>query len=242
MDRTAIFVAPLQSERTYARTAATLRSLGARFEPVFEEMVVSTRPERHDEWTVDAEVAHLERVRQRRGLAAVDLVGYSGGAAACLAYAAAHPELIRSLTLVEPPWIGNDVWSDEEARWRAAYQALAAVPDDAVWDEVWALLNTEAARKVPPLLVGRPLRDGFLLVWRGYSAAPLDRARLARIDAPVYLPVGGASAPRMRLQAERLAADFPRAEVEVLDGLGHFDIMIGGADRIAAGIARSWRP
>ena len=238
MNRTAIFVAPLFCEHRYKRVTARLESSNL----LFEDMAASKWPDRHDEWTLDSEVANLERARQASGQPTrVDLIGYSGGAAACLAYAAAHPELVKSLTLIEPPWIGNDVWSEEEAAWRAQYDAIADVPDHDVWDAIFALLNSEHATPVPAVMTGKMLRDAFMLVWRGYSAAPLDRRRLERIDVQVYLPVGGASAPRMLPQAECLARHFPNAEIEVLEGLGHFDILSAGAERIAAGISRSWK-
>jgi pimeloyl-ACP methyl ester carboxylesterase len=47
------------------------------------------------------------------------LVGYSGGGAASLPFAAGYPERLLSLALLEPAWTGNEgLGPEEQAVWR----------------------------------------------------------------------------------------------------------------------------
>ena len=47
------------------------------------------------------------------------LVGYSGGGAASVAFAAEHPQRLLSLALLEPAWMGtDDLGLEEEDVWR----------------------------------------------------------------------------------------------------------------------------
>lgn len=50
-----------------------------------------------------------------RGWETFHLVGYSGGGAAALAFAAKHPQRLQSLTLMEAAWAGNWDWSPARA-------------------------------------------------------------------------------------------------------------------------------
>lgn len=199
-------------------------------------------PSRWMDWTLDTEVAAIELLRQRAETNELDLVGYSGGGAVALAYAVAHPEVLTSLTLIEPPWIGNDVWSEEEAAFREAYERLADEPGDGFWEAVSGVLNGPGnpVPRRPPIGV-QDLKNAFLGVWRGYRAAPLDRSRLRHIGSPVYLPVGEGSAGRMRAQAQYLAACFPNAHMELYERASHFDLPIVGAKRLAEGLERLWQ-
>ncbi len=150
--------------------------------------------------------------------------------------------MLASLALIEPPWIGNDVWGEEEeAEFRAAYDGLADEPSDGFWEAVTSILNGPGAPVPPkPPMEADELKNAFLGVWRGYQEAPLDRSRLRQIGAPVYLPVGEASAGRMLAQAECLASCFPNALVETYEEAGHFDLPLVGAKRLAEGLSRLW--
>jgi pimeloyl-ACP methyl ester carboxylesterase len=63
-------------------------------------------------------------------LGAVHLVGYSGGGAAALAFAARHSERLANLAFLEPAWAGRwDLSPPEQALWRE-YDRLEALPPD----------------------------------------------------------------------------------------------------------------
>jgi pimeloyl-ACP methyl ester carboxylesterase len=242
--RLVLFIAPWECEVVFAGTVGALDG-PARHRPelAFKDMEFArfVDPSRWMDWTLDTEVAAIELLRQRVGTNELDLVGYSGGGAVGLAYAVAHPEVLASLTLIESPWIGNDVWSREEAVFREAYDGLAAEPGDGFWEAVTGILNGPRTPVPPrPRMEAEDLKNAFLGVWRGYQAAPLDRSRLGQIGSPVYLPVGEGSAPRMRAQAECLTSCFPNALVETYEGASHFDLPLVGAKRLAEGLNRLW--
>jgi pimeloyl-ACP methyl ester carboxylesterase len=60
------------------------------------------------DYTLEFEVAGILRCAEEVGFDRFHLVGYSGGGASSLAFAAAHPKRLRSLALLEPAWAGND--------------------------------------------------------------------------------------------------------------------------------------
>jgi non-heme chloroperoxidase len=64
---------------------------------------------------VDAD--DLAMLIQKLHLGPVHLVGHSYGGLAALLFATEHPQLVRSLTLSEPPVFS---WVEESARWRCA--------------------------------------------------------------------------------------------------------------------------
>jgi len=244
MSRRVLFIAPWMSEATFAGTAAALDSGTREFEPLFKDMECArfTDPSQWTDWTLDAEVKAIELLRQRSMIDELDLVGYSGGAAAALAYAADHPRRLASLTLIEPPWIGNDGWSEEESAFSEAYDRLADIPSDEFWEALAGVLNGPGTPAPPPPPVEPDdLKVAFLGVWRGYRATPLDRTKLRQMTSPAYLPVGEGSARRMRAQAECLAQFLPDARIEVFGGASHFDIPLVGAEQLAAGLSRLWK-
>lgn len=245
MPRQVLFLSPLAAEVVFAGAVAALdAATPQRVGPIFKDMECArfADPSQWADWTLDTEVAAIESLRGGSATDRLDFVGYSGGAAAGLAYAAAHPEVLASLTLIEPPWIGNDVWSDEEAAFRKAYDELADVPGEDVWRGISNLLNAPST-PVPPAPPVDPedLRTNFMGVWRGYRGAPLNRDLLQRLDLPVYLPVGDGSAARMHAQAECLASCFPNARMETYEGANHFNLPHVQAERLANGLERLWK-
>src|SRR5262245_35180460 len=74
--------------------------------------------------TLADEVAGVCRAADEHGLASFHVLGYSAGAVVAVALRAAHPERVKTLALIEPPWIGNDT---ESAEAKALHEALDQV-------------------------------------------------------------------------------------------------------------------
>lgn len=236
LKRQIIFVAPEGAPELFKRAVS---ALGEEISPAFKNMELLPAGQPVEDWTLDGEAQALLALAE--GLATFDLVGYSGGAAVSLAFAVVHPARLRSLTLIEPPWIGNDIWSDEERRFVDGFDALIGFPPPESVAAFFELFAPGAKVPVPPdeKRVAR-MAEVLRMVWLGYRARPLDRRLLAEINVPVYLPVGGRSTPRMRAQAELLADIFPQARVEVLAEQHHFDLLHRAAAEFAKGLVTTW--
>jgi pimeloyl-ACP methyl ester carboxylesterase len=186
-------------------------------------------------WSIGEEVEAITRVADAGST--WDLVGYSGGAAICLAFAAANLGRVGSLTLIEPPWIGNDPWSVEQVAFAAAFDRL-------IWKEDHAchvgFFDLFAPGTAPPALNDTAALERIIkavrTVWRGYSGTPLDRDALTQFRGPVLLPFGDRSAPRMAKQAQFLSKMFSNADILEIAGAHHFNILTVGARAIAEGI------
>src|SRR5262245_64069861 len=70
------------------------------------------------DFTLDVEVAGILRCAKEVGFDRFHVVGYSAGGASSLAFAAAYPNRLKSLALLEPAWAGNrDLSPEGEAVW-----------------------------------------------------------------------------------------------------------------------------
>src|SRR5262249_57381885 len=87
---------------------ALLESLGDDVEAVTKELELYAGQAPPPDYSLDHEIDGILRTAQDAGSERFHLVGYSGGGASSLAFAAAHPERLASLALLEPAWIGND--------------------------------------------------------------------------------------------------------------------------------------
>src|SRR3970040_1798561 len=78
-------------------------------------------------WGLSFEVEEICRAADAARFGTFHLVGYSGGGAISLAFTLAHGDRLRSLTLIEPAWIGNSGWTPEEVRYWAEADRISAL-------------------------------------------------------------------------------------------------------------------
>lgn len=213
------------------------------YDKVLEELAGEARPILHDleiyrgdappaDYAVELEVGAIGRAADDAGVARFHLIGYSAGADFALAYAAVEGQRLRSLTLIEPDWIGNDDWAPGEPARRLAMERALGLPTIEEKMGAYMLLFSVPGTQ-PPMPLGPPggprppwmSKRPAALVPMNLSLlhAPLDRDRLRALGCPVYLPVGGQTHPRFRAIADLLAATFPKATVEVYEERSHFD-------------------
>src|SRR6266849_719989 len=86
---------------------ALLEALDDDVEAIAKELEVYAGPEPPPGYTLDHEIDGVLRAADEAGFERFHLVGYSGGGASSLAFAAKHPERLLSLALLEPAWMGN---------------------------------------------------------------------------------------------------------------------------------------
>ncbi len=156
----------------------------------------------------------------------VHLVGHGQGAIAALELARRRPELVTSLTLIEPDALtlldgeadGEAILGREEARnafraaSEAAYKGLAdralTLYLDARWGDGWSetLPRPRAAAVRRNLLALSPSLDAL----DRYRILPED---VARIQVPTRVLAAATSAAPLRLIAQRLGEWLPRGRV-----------------------------
>lgn len=231
-----------------ALIAALHDRFGDEVEAVAKDLEVYRTPEPPADYSLDLEIAGVLGEADTRGWDTFHLVGYSGGGAAALAFAAKHPQRLRSLALLEPAWAGN--WGRSQAHtelWRK-YAALRDLPPD----EFMARFVSLGVR--PGVAAGPPVNNGPEPPWmakrpagirafmRTFETYDLDREALAQFRQPVYFALGSLSNPDDYGEtAERLSKVFPDFHLEVFEGRHHFDPphRVEPA-RLAASLHRLW--
>jgi pimeloyl-ACP methyl ester carboxylesterase len=199
-------------------------------------------------WSLDTEVEGVLREADARGWQTFHLVGYSGGGAAALAFAAKHPERLQSLALLEPAWAGNWDWSHGYTEHRKKYQELEALPPEQFMTAFMrlqvkpdAVLPPQEQTPPPPWMARRPA--GIRALLETFKDYDLDRSRLAAFSKPVFFALGGLSHPdEYGEMATRLArVFFPDFHLEVFPRRHHFDPPHRvEPERLAEGLRRHW--
>ena len=223
-------------------------ALGSVTEAVVKELEVYATPEAPLDYTLDLEVGGVLRDADVRGWQRFHLVGYSGGGAAALAFAARHPGRLASLALLEPAWAGCwDLSPAEQALWRE-YDRLQALPPDQFM-RAFMRLNVKPGVALPPPPPGDPppwmakRPGGIRAFMKTFETYELDRDALIRLDRPVYFALGGLSNPdQFGAVATRLSRVFPDFELEVFEERHHFDPPHRiEPERLAASLRALWR-
>jgi pimeloyl-ACP methyl ester carboxylesterase len=208
---------------------ALVEALGADAEAVLKELEVYREGEPPPRYSLDDEAVGVLREADERGWSRFHLVGYSGGGAAALAFAARFPDRLWSLALLEPAWAGRwDLSPTEQALWDS-YDELEALPPDQFMGAFMRLgvkpgveLPSPPPGEAPPWMAKRPAGiRAFMLTFASYD---LDREALRRFRRPVYYALGGRSNPDQYGEiAERLGTVFSDFTLEVFAERHHFD-------------------
>jgi pimeloyl-ACP methyl ester carboxylesterase len=229
-------------EDTFAPLA---RELHGEVALVLKDREVYTRKPGED-LTLADEVAGVRLAADEHGLASFHLLGYSAGAVVAIAVTAAHPERVKTLALIEPPWIGNDtVRAEATALHDALDHVLTEVPLNQRMIQFRQAIMRPGESPAPlppgpvPVWASRRAAQGQVL-WRAIRTATLEKDRLRSFMAPVYVAVGTRSHPGFRATAEEVVSVFPHASLDVYDGADHFEIHTKYAARLAAGLRSLW--
>ena len=152
----------------------------------------------------------------------VHLFGFSAGATVALAAALTLGDAVRSVTVLEPAFIGDDDWDPVEAEWRSRQRDITALPPDQRIAPFRQLLMRSGLEPPPPretFVWGfrDDLLEGMLRGDSGFASADL-----AAITAPVLAIRGGHSHPRWAAVSRRLAEVCPDFRECVFPELHHF--------------------
>ncbi|WAH98836.1 alpha/beta fold hydrolase [Arthrobacter sp. MMS18-M83] len=208
---------------------ALIEALGPDVDAVAKDLELYDGDEPPPGWSLDTEIDGVLREAGARGWDTFHLLGYSGGGAASLAFAAKHPERLLSLTLLEPAWAGSWDWSPAHAQLWKEYEALDSLPP-AQFMAAFMRLGVKPDVVLPPPPEGGPppwmakRPAGIRAFLRDFKIYDLDRARLAAFNRPVFFVLGGLSNPDDYGEvAERLSTVFPDFRLEVFPDRHHFD-------------------
>jgi pimeloyl-ACP methyl ester carboxylesterase len=209
--------------------AALIDALGADVEAVAKELELYETPEPPADFGLELEVAGVLREADARGWERFHLVGYSGGGAASVVFAATRPERLASLALLEPAWAGNqDLSAAEQALW-IEQDRLGALPAEQFIPSFMRLavapgvpIPAPPSGDPPPWMVKRPA--GIRALTSAFKQSDLDPEALRRFDRPVYFALGALSNPDQYGEiARRLSGLFPDFELEVFEERHHLD-------------------
>jgi pimeloyl-ACP methyl ester carboxylesterase len=208
--------------------AALLGVLGDRVNAVAKDLELYSGDEPPPDYNLATEAQGILREADAHGLDRFHLVGYSGGGASSLAFAALNGKRLLSLALLEPAWAGNERTPAEEALWQR-FQELEPLPPDqfmAGFTELQLAPGVEPPPRPdgppPPWMAKRPA--GLSALIAAFDNGELDLDALRAFQKPVYFALGGRSNPDYFAQmAERLAAIFPNFTLEIFSERHHFD-------------------
>jgi pimeloyl-ACP methyl ester carboxylesterase len=208
---------------------ALLQALGDDADVIAKDLEVYAGPEPPPGYTLDHEIDGVLRAADNADFERFHLVGYSGGGASSLAFAAKHHERLLSLALLEPAWMGNeDLSLEERALWKE-FDRIATLPPEQMMP---AFVSIQLAPGVeppppppgppPPWMASRPA--GLRAFIATFRSSRLDLDRLRAFTQPVYFALGGRSNPDYyRRMAERASTIFPDFTLEVFEDRHHFD-------------------
>jgi pimeloyl-ACP methyl ester carboxylesterase len=202
---------------------ALIEALGSDVDAVAKDLEVYATPEPAQDYSLEVEIEGVLREADAHEWARFHLVGYSGGGAASLAFAAARAERL------EPAWAGNwDLSPAEKALW-VQLDVLEALPVEEFMPSFMRFglkpgvpLPAPPPGDPPPWMAKRP--SGIRAFQRAFKRDDINRASLRRFDRPVYFALGALSNPDQYGEiAKRLSGVFPDFELEVFEERHHFD-------------------
>jgi pimeloyl-ACP methyl ester carboxylesterase len=208
---------------------ALVEALGDGVAAIARELELYAAPKPPTNYGLEHEVEGILCAARDANWDRFHLVGFSAGGAASLAFAAAFPDRLLSVALIEPAWMGNDGLSAAERAVRREFERIATLPAE---ERMLAFVANQvapgvtppssSAQRAPSWMATRPA--GLQALTKAFGSSTLDSESLRTFTRPVYFAFGGRSNPdnykRMAERAETLFADFT---LDVFDERSHVD-------------------
>jgi pimeloyl-ACP methyl ester carboxylesterase len=204
--------------------APLLDELGSEITPVLRDLEVYAADAPPADYSMESEIAALVRDVDAAGLATFHLVGYSGGGAVCLTFAARYPDRLRSLAIFEPanapgPWV-----PDDHPEFSAGAERLP--PDEMLREFTRRQLRPGVEPPPPPpgptpeWMATRPA--GLRALMRAFQTDTTDPAALRACAFPAYVAYGLLTGESMVRRVQFLAGLLPDIWIEAYAGIHHF--------------------
>jgi pimeloyl-ACP methyl ester carboxylesterase len=192
-----------------------------------------------DDYRVDRQVDDVEALRRHLGLDVISLLGHSAGGTLAILYATRFPRHVKELVLITPsPRVAGIDVTDADRREIAEQRHAEPWFEQAyaAFQQIWAgNFTPEAFKGITPFLHGRwdaqarqlddhPRNDDAA---RGYYAeGAFDpeqvREQIKSLDVPTLLLAGELDVSLPPKRAQEYADLFPRAQLVVQPGAGHY--------------------
>ncbi len=192
------------------------------------------------DYTLSTYAAHLGAVIDQLGMSTVHLVAHDFGGPFALAWAAANPDRIASVTLINTGLLLDYKWHRLARVWRTplagellmrsttrSVARLLVRHDNPGLPEKWV-------NRIVEHLLPDATKRAVLRLYRSTNAADMDALiePLRRGDPDVLVVFGAADVYIPVAQAERQRRVFPGARIEILPGVGHW-AWLEQPDRVA---------
>jgi pimeloyl-ACP methyl ester carboxylesterase len=174
-------------------------------------------------YSIAMEVEGVKRAADDAGFEHFHLYGHSGGGAIGLAFAAAHPDRLLSLTVDEPAYD----FTDEMHAEMKAFEPLRSLPEQ---ERIRAFMRLQVSPEVelspppgppPPWMATRPAGiEAFMHALDRHERLP---DKYSAVQAPVLYTWGSLTHPRWYAMAKRLGMLFPDFTAVCFDGLHHLN-------------------
>jgi pimeloyl-ACP methyl ester carboxylesterase len=181
-------------------------------------------------YTIEGYAEHLAGVLDRLGITRAHLVLHDFGGPWGLAWAAAHPDAFASATLINSGVLPDYRWHHYARIWRTpgvgeAFQLTANRPAfRMLLGRENPRLSTEALDRIYDAARSWPTKRAILELYRATPESllrgPIETLR--ELDRPALVLWGTDDAYLPWEQAERQRMAFPSAQIELLEGLGHW--------------------
>ena len=179
------------------------------------------------DYSIDEELAAIDRFADSKGLDRFHLVAYSGGGFISIAYGATRPGRVLSLAVFEPARIPGPLSEQENAFFAGIEDKLRGLQGP----EFMATFIHEQVKpgvQVPPPPPGQVSAEmqkrpaGIAALIRAFDAYEFDRELLRAVPFPVYYAYGDLSHEEQALKAGILAQLIADIRVQRFAGVHHF--------------------
>lgn len=177
------------------------------------------------DYSVEMELAAIDRLATSSGLDRFHLIGYSGGGFMTLAYAGTRPERLLSLGLFEPARVPGELSAPEQAFFAHLNQKLAGLQGPEFMSTFVREQVKPGAELPPPAPPNPEMRKrpgGIAALLRAFEAYAFDRDLLRKCFIPVYYAYGDMSHDEQALKGGVLAQLFPDIHIHRFSGVHHF--------------------
>ena len=192
-------------------------------------------------YSVDGYAAHLAALLDQLGITRVHVVAHDFGGPRALEWAARHPGALASATLINTGVLTGYRWHRYARIWRTpglgeVFQATTSRPAfRLLLGRENPRLTREHIDRIYDASRSWATKRAVLKLYRATPAAALARpaAALRPLDRPALVIWGTKNAYLPCEQAERQRRAFPSAQIEMLDGHGHW-VMLEDPGRVAS--------